>query len=393
MLPEYYEFHNPVKICSGLRALDRLSYELHSLNAKSPLVLSDATLRKLGLLDNVLDAMKDIRPACIYTDIPPDSGVAIVDQVAQLFRENDCDSIVAAGGGSVLDTAKGVALLISQNARHIKSLMGCDTIRRGNRIPYIAIPTTAGTGSEVTAVAVVSDPVHNVKLEYISSHLMPDTAILDVRMTQSLPPRISASTGMDALCHAVEAYTGTQKNPLSDAFAITAIELIMQNLVTAVKHPENSQARLAMAGASLMAGAAFSNSMVGGVHAIGHALGAICHVPHGDAMAILLPYVMRYNENQLSDLYSRLLLHLAGPSVYASTAPERRAREAIHCIRRLAKRLHRLCALPLRLQDTGRVRAEDLPRVAQEAVNDGAIIANPKSIRTEDALNILCHAF
>lgn len=110
-------------------------------------------------------------------------------------------------------------------------------------------------------------------------------------------------------------------------------------------------------------------------------------------MAILLPYVMRYNENQLSSLYSRLLLHLAGPSVYAATAPERRAREAIHCIRRLAKRLHRLCGLPLRLQDTGRVRAEDLPRVAQEAVNDGAIIANPKSIRAEDALNILCHAF
>ena len=155
------------------------------------------------------------------------------------------------------------------------SLMGCDTICRGNRIPYIAIPTTAGTGSEVTAVAVVSDPVHHVKLEYISSHLMPDTAILDVRMTQSLPGRISASTGMDALCHAVEAYTGTQKNPLSDAYAITAIELIMQNLVTVVKHPENPQARLAMANASLMAGAAFSNSMVGGVHAIGHALGGI----------------------------------------------------------------------------------------------------------------------
>lgn len=393
MLPEYYEFQNPVKICSGLKALDRLSFELHSLNVNAPLVLSDETLCRLGLLDHVLKAMGDIRPTCIYTDIPADSSVSVVDRIAQLYRENDCDSIIAAGGGSVLDTAKGVCLLISQNARHLKSLMGCDTVCRGLHVPFIAVPTTAGTGSEVTAVAVVSDPVHEVKLEYICAHLMPDTAILDVRMTQSLPPRITASTGMDALCHAVEAYTGTQKNPLSDAYAAAAIQLIMANLTSAVKHPEQSQARLAMANASLMAGAAFSNSMVGGVHALGHALGGICHVPHGDAMAILLPYVMRYNESHLSEQYANLLLYLGGPALYAATDPSRRAREAIHCIRRLEKRLHRLCGLPLRLQDTGRVKAEDLRRVARAAVNDGAIIANPKAIQEEDALNILCHAY
>ena len=126
-----------------------------------------------------------------------------------------------------------------------------------------------------------SDPVHQVKLEYISTHLMPDVAILDVRMTQSLPPRITASTGMDALCHAIEAFSSTQKNPLSDAYAIASIRLIMENLEKAVRHPHDKQTRLAMANASLLAGSAFSNSMVGGVHAIGHAIGGLCHVAHG----------------------------------------------------------------------------------------------------------------
>lgn len=393
MLPAYYEFQNAVKICSGLLALDRLSYELHSLHAKAPLVLSDATLRKLGLLDHVLSAMPDITPACVYTDIPADSGVSVVDHIAQLYRENECDSIVAAGGGSVLDTAKGVALLIAQGASHIKSLMGCDTLDRGHRVPYIAIPTTAGTGSEVTAVAVVSDPVHQVKLEYISTHLMPDVAILDVRMTQSLPPRITASTGMDALCHAIEAFSSTQNNPLSDAYAIASIRLIMENLEKAVRHPHDKQARLAMANASLLAGSAFSNSMVGGVHAIGHATGGLCHVAHGDAMAILLPYVMRFNEDCLQDIYSELLLYLGGPELYSQTAPARRAREAIHCVRRLAKRLNQISGLPLRLQDTGRVKAEDLPLIAEAAVNDGAMIANRKAITQKDALKILMHAY
>lgn len=393
MLPQYFEFQNAVKICSGLLALDRLSYELRSLGAKAPLVLSDATLRKLGLLDRVLSSMSDIPPTCVYTEIPADSGTEIVDHIARLYRENECDSIVAAGGGSVLDTAKGVALLIAHDASHIKSLMGCDTLDRGRRVPYIAIPTTAGTGSEVTAVAVVSDSVHQVKLEYISTHLMPDVAILDPRMTQSLPPRITASTGMDALCHAVEAFSSTQKNPLSDAYAIAAIRLIMENLEQATRHPNDKQARLAMANASLLAGSAFSNSMVGGVHAIGHAAGGLCHVAHGDAMAILLPYVMRYNEDCLREIYGELLLYLGGAELYAATPKERRPREAIHVIRRLAKRLNRYCGLPLRLQDTGRVQAEDLPLIAQAAVNDGAMIANIKPISQKDALKILMHAY
>ena len=198
---------------------------------------------------------------------------------------------------------------------------------------------------------------------------------------------------MDALCHAIEAFSSTQKNPLSDAYAIASIRLIMENLEKAVRHPHDKQARLAMANASLLAGSAFSNSMVGGVHAIGHATGGLCHVAHGDAMAILLPYVMRFNEDCLQDIYSELLLYLGGPELYSQTAPARRAREAIHCVRRLAKRLNRISGLPLRLQDTGRVKAEDLPLIAEAAVNDGAMIANRKAITQKDALKILMHAY
>ncbi len=296
-------------------------------------------------------------------------------------------------GGSVFDSAKGVRMLLSQGAADLESLMGFDVLTAGKHIPFLAVPTTAGTGSEATPVAVISNPAKHVKQEYISGHLLPDAAFLDVRMTMTLPPKVTASTGVDALCHAVEAYTCLQKNPMSDAYAVSAISLIIPNLPQAVKKPGDKKARLAMANASLMAGTSFGNSMVGLVHAIGHSLGGICHVAHGDAMSILLPHVMRYNLEKCRETYGELLLYLAGPEVWVSTPAEQRAEASVQRITDFIASFHELCGLPLRLRDTGRVQESDLENVAQSAINDGAIIVNPRDAGVPEILDILKKAW
>lgn len=392
MFPLYYEYHNPVKILSGEAALENIPYEFHALEAKAPLLLSDPGLLTVGAVNTVLRAMAPVVPAATFTEIPPDSSVAVVNQIAALFREKCCDSIIAVGGGSVIDTAKGVRMVIGQRTDDIESLMGCEVLTAGRHIPFIAVPTTAGTGSEATPVAVISNPERQVKQEYISAHLLPDVAVLDLRMTMTLPAKVTASTGIDALCHAIESYTCLQKNPMSDAYAAGAIPMIMRYLPIAAAQPGNKEARMAMANASLMAGTAFGNSMVGLVHAIGHALGGVCHVAHGDAMSILLPHVMRYNLDKCRSVYGDLLLHLAGPEVYCQTPAHLRAEKSIDIVEAFIQSFGST-GLPMTLRDTGRVTAADLPQVAQTAISDGAIIVNPKAAGITEIIQILKEAF
>lgn len=393
MLPVYYEYHNPVKILSGEGALENIPYELGVLEAKAPLLLSDAGLVKVGAVDLVLRHMKPAVPKAVFTEIPPDSSVAVVNQIARFFTESGCDSILAVGGGSVIDTAKGVRMVISQGAADLEALMGCEVLTAGRHIPFVAVPTTAGTGSECTPVAVISNPEKRVKQEYISAHLLPDAAILDLRMTATLPPRVTASTGVDALCHAIEAYTCLQKNPMSDAYAVAAMGLIWENLPVAVEKPRDKQARMAMANASLMAGTSFGNSMVGLVHAIGHSLGGICHVAHGDAMSILLPHVMAYNLDACRDSYGKLLLHLAGPEVYTATPASQRGEKAVALVRDFIAAFHDACGLPVTLRETGKVSEDQLEAVARSAINDGAIIVNPKAAGVPEIVEILKKAW
>lgn len=384
----YFEFTNPTKLCSGKGAVDNLAYELQILGVQHPMILSDAVLEKIGTLRVVLQALGDRKIGRIFTDIPRDSSVEVVNRIAQEYRDYGCDGIVALGGGSVLDTAKGVRLLIGQGSDNLLDLMGCECLPQGEHIPFLAIPTTAGTGSEATAVAVIRNTERNIKMEYISQQLMPDVAILDARMTQTLPPRITASTGMDTLCHAIEAYSCMQKNPLSDAYAVAAIELVRGNLMKAVCCGHSRKARLAMANASFLAGAAFSNSMVGVVHAVGHALGGVCHIAHGDAMNILLPAGMIFNRKVCREEYAGLLLYLAGPEVYVQTPKEKRADRAITEVLRLRRRLHQLTGLPLTLKEAG-VDPAKFPEVAGVALNDGAVIVNPRQVTYESVIRIL----
>lgn len=394
MIPDYYEFQNSTKILSGEFALENIPAELIGLNGKNVLLISDKVLENIGTMQKVIDAIdtEDIEIKVVYTDVPSDSSIAVINKIVKIYKENNCNSIVAVGGGSVIDTAKGVRMVLSQEKDDIMELAGCELITYGKHIPFVVIPTTSGTGSEVTLVAVILDNFKNVKKEFISYFLLPDVSVLDPRMTLTLPKKITASTGMDALCHAIEAYTCLQKNPISDIYAISAIEIIRDNLLETVKNGDNKKLRLAMANGSLMAGAAFSNSMVGLVHAIGHALGGVSHVPHGDAMAILLPHCMRYNLDKMRDNYSKLLLYIAGEEVFVNTPKEKRAEKVIETIEDLLKTLNAEAGLPIKLSQVG-VKKEDFEEVVKKALNDGAIIVNPKEAKREDILEILNNAF
>lgn len=393
MIPQYYEFQNSAKILSGKFALENIPVELKMLNAKNPLFLSDDTLSKIGTMQIVLDALEkqDFIVKEIYTQIPPDSDLELIKKIVKIYKEKHCDSIIALGGGSVIDTAKGVRMVLSQEVENINDLMGAEILMYGKHIPFVAIPTTSGTGSEVTAVAVILDKIKQIKMEFISYYLLPDVAVIDPRMTKTLPKKIAASTGMDALCHAIESYTCLQKNPMSDAYAISAIKLIGENLMDSVEKGKE-EAKIAMANASMMAGVSFSNSMVGLVHAIGHALGGVCHVPHGNAMNILLPFCMKYNMDKIGGEYGKILLYLAGEDVYLNTPAKKRGEKTVQIIEEMKQKLNRLTELPITLSEAG-VKKEDLPEVAKKAINDGAIIVNPKEAKYGDVLNILKQAY
>ena len=383
----YYEFQNSTKIISGKNSIDNIPAELNFFNSKRPLLISDSVLNKIGTVDKIAKATEndEIKIGFKYTDVPQDSDLEVINRLCKIYKENNCDSIVAVGGGSVIDTAKGVRMLISQNIEDINELMGNEILKYGVHVPFIVIPTTAGTGSEVTLVAVIEDKIKKVKMEFISYFLLPDVAILDPQMTMSLPKKATASTGMDALCHAIESYSCIQKNPMSDSYAISAISLIRDNLFKVIENGNDAEARLNMANASLMAGVAFSNSMVGLVHAIGHSLGAVCHVPHGDAISILLPYVLEYNLDVCKNEYAKLLFFLADEETYIKTLKEERANKTIEIIKEWINKLNQMTGLPNKLE----ISDEDIEKVAKIAINDGAIIVNPKKANYEDIVEIL----
>ena len=392
--PSYFEYQNAVKLLCGQSALDRIPDELRHLGASRPMLLSDAVLAKIGVAAQVADIMQaeGCPVATTFTDIPVDSSLAVVNRIAGIYRETGCDAVVAVGGGSVIDTAKGVRLVLSQDKDDILSISGVENLSRGRHIPFIVVPTTAGTGSECTGVAVIRNDEQGVKMEFLSPFVEPDVAVLDVRMTLRLPARATAATGMDALVHAIEACTCLQGNPLSYAHGTSAIRLITRHLEECVRHGSHADARLAMALAATQAGIAFSNSMVGAVHAIGHALGGVCHVAHAEAMSILLPHVMRCNLSHSAGAYAELLPYVLGWEAAAALPAAERAGALICAVERLSRTLHELTGLPLRLRDAG-VQESDLPRVAAGAVNDGALIVNPRMLSEQEVLGILRQAY
>lgn len=389
-----FEFHCPTKIICGKDALHKLPVKLNDRNVTKPLVVTDANLRKLGVADAVFNPLNEADvPFALYDQVPPDSSLSVVNEVAALYKQEGCDGWIALGGGSVIDTAKGAAAAVSVGEKDFTALQGSE-ILQDSLDPLIAVPTTAGTGSEVTLVAVVANTEEHTKLSYTSYRLVPDIAFLDPKLTASLPPRLTATTGIDALTHAIEAYTSVQKNPVSDALACQAIRLITGNLAHSCARPDDLDARTNLALGSLLAGASFSNAMVGIVHALGHSLGGLCHIPHGHAMMLLLPHCARYNRlhGYHAGLYGDLLSFLR-PHIdcTAMTAAEKDERFETELFAQNAF-YHDTYGVAVRLSELG-VAKEELPAVAKQARYDGSALYNKQEITLEMAQEILEQAW
>ncbi|AXY56049.1 iron-containing alcohol dehydrogenase [Acinetobacter chinensis] len=394
MAKPYYEFFCPVKVIAGHAALEHIPFELASLGSKRPMIITDKGVRANNLLAPLEAAFEstNVEIGFVFDDVPPDSSLETVRAAAQAYRTNNCDAIIAVGGGSVIDTSKATNILVTEGGDDLLKYSGAHNLPKPLK-PFFVIPTTSGTGSEVTMVAVVSDNQKHVKIPFASNYLMPNAAILDPRMTLTLPPHLTAMTAMDALTHAVEAYTCMAANPISDAYATAAIKKVCGSLFDVLDNPADEHGRLELAQASTMAGIAFSNSMVGLVHSLGHALGAVAHLPHGLCMNLFLPYVLEYNKEVNGDKIGDLLLPLAGPDIYAQTPAHLRADKAVSTILAMRDRLFTLTKLPRTLSETGKVTEAQLDDVAEKALNDGSIIYNPKEANLEDLKNILKKAW
>ncbi|MFH2006207.1 MAG: iron-containing alcohol dehydrogenase [bacterium] len=391
MFPSFYEFHCPVKIVCGHKALQNLPHELEQLGARRALIVTDAGVAEAGLLGRVTDVFAGSRceVGAVYDQTPADSSHRVVNELAALYRRERCDSIVAVGGGSPIDTAKGVNILVSQDAEDLIRFEGIDRLTRPAR-PLIVVPTTSGTGSEVTSAAVITNADTGVKMPFMDNRLSPHVALLDPVMTVTLPPRITAATGMDALTHAIEAYYCLGKNPVSDAFATAAIRLIWDNLLPCVENGGSEERRLAMANGAMLAGIAFSNSMVGVVHSLAHATGALCHVPHGVANSIFLPWGMESNLEKVGDVIAELAPLLGVTPLPVSKTGQ--ATAAIQAVRGLTTRLNASCGLPTTLREAG-VPEDKLEQISRAAINDGAVTCNPEDVTAADALAILRRAY
>ena len=394
MTSRYYEFYCPVKILAGLKALEHLPAELAERGCSAPMVLTDKGVRQAGLIDHVELAFEEAGLSLppVFDDIPPDSSTDVVEQIARLFREQHCDSLIAVGGGSVMDTAKATNILVSEGGEFLRAYVGAHALTRPLK-PLVAIATTAGTGSEVTSVAVIKDTHKQQKDAFQSAHLVPALAVIDPRMTLTVPPGITAATVMDALTHAVEAFSCLAKNPLSDAYASTAIRKIVTALPQALADPRNTDARLDLAEAATMAGIAFSNSMVGLVHSIVHSLGAVCHLHHGTCMSLLLPYVLEYNFETIRGDLGKLLPSLVGDKAAAAIPPEDQAIASIAAIRNLRDVIFEATELPRCLSESGKVDKSQFAQIADLAVDDGALMFNPVEADRSDVLSILENAW
>lgn len=281
------------KLITGPAAIEQLSAELTRLNVQNPLIVTDAILVKSGTVDLALAQLGGRRYG-LFDQVKPEPEIAIVEDCTRAYRDGGHDGLIGVGGGSAIDIAKGVAAFASHEGP-LAELFGVDLVKRKGP-PLIAIPTTAGTGSEVTNVAIFSDKQAQLKKGIVSDYLLPDVALVSPLMTLTCPRSVTAASGVDALVHAIEAYLSVNASPITDAIALGAIKLIVKALPKAYANPSSLQAREDMATASLMAGMAFGNAGVGAVHALAYPLGGRFNIAHGVSNALLLPYVMEWNK-------------------------------------------------------------------------------------------------
>jgi alcohol dehydrogenase len=380
-----FPFHVKTKIIYGAGSRKEMKIEMESRGKKRAMVVTDSFLYKNT--DFIKNAEEILGNYCvgIFNEVQPDSAFEIVDKGAKIAGEMKIDTVISIGGGSSIDTAKGICAVLS-TGKPIKELMGFGGIGI-SRLFHIAVPTTAGTGSEVTSAAVIKDTSSGRKLILADPAVTPDVAILDPELIMELPPSITAGTGLDALTHAIEAIHSRRRNPVADAYALHAIRLISKNLKECVIKGNIVQRGMTMIAAT-MAGIAFNSAMVGIVHAIAHTIGGKYNVPHGLANGILLVPSMRFNMDACPDRYI-MVAEAFGIERRKDESDNEYLERALNKIERFVSSL----GIPVKLREVG-VPEDGLEECAQIAMSDPCILTNPKPISDpSEVLKILKSAW
>ncbi|WGL15070.1 iron-containing alcohol dehydrogenase [Microbulbifer bruguierae] len=360
----------------------RLAQHCRATGASRVLLVTDAGILNAGLLDGLLPGFDcaDLRLG-IFDRVEADPKSATVEAAVHAARALGAELIVGFGGGSSMDVAKVVAVLAHPDCRQsLDELYGVGNVR-GPRLPLLQVPTTAGTGSEVTPIAIVTTG-ETTKAGIVSPHLQPDIALLDPKLTLGLPPAVTAATGIDAMVHAIEAYTSAhKKNPVSDMLAREALRLLASNIATATHNGTDLKARGDMLLGALYAGQAFANAPVAAVHALAYPLGGHFHIPHGLSNSLVLPQVMRFNAPAAAPLYAQLAPLVMGGDC-RDGGPEQMSEALIGWLENLIAEL----GLPCRLRDCG-VTEESLPQLAADAMQQQRLLVNnPRAVSEADAL-------
>ena len=374
-------FRTTPRIVMGPGAIGQIGQEVLGLNAKKVLIVTDKGLIGAGLVKLAQESLEKSKiKYAIFDAVESDPRYEISADCVDMIKREKADALIGFGGGSPIDIAK-ISAIMAKNEGPIAEYFGIDLIpKRG--LPTIMVPTTAGTASEVTPIAILSDEGAKLKRGIVSPYLFPSVALLDPELTLGLPPHITASTGMDALIHAVEAYTSINATGLTDTLALRAVELLYNNIRTAYANGSNLEARSAMMEGSLTAGLSFSNAGVTAVHAFAYPIGAEFHIPHGIANTLMLPHVMRFNFIGNVPKFAELAWAFG---LSTEDLDDLRAAEMfVESIERLAEDLR----VPKHLSEFG-IKEKDIPGLAEGVMKVTRLLNNnPRLITLEDAVQI-----
>ncbi len=370
----------PTEIISGRHVARDIPKKIIEYGGKRVFIVSDKGVQKAGVLNEIEEVLKTHQlPYLIYSDIQSDPRINSIDEASKALKEFEADIVVGVGGGSSMDSAKVVAGLATNGGKAL-DYEGFGKMSQ-NSLPIIAVPTTAGTGSEVTYWAVLTDESRGTKINVGGWQIYPDVAVVDPMLSLSLPPRITAATGMDALCHAIEAYVAKSANPISEALSWKALTMIIPWLRKAVTRGNDIEARENMAIGSTIAAMSFNLTRLGLSHALALPLGGHFHIPHGEVNAITLPHVMQYNLPAAPEKYSAIA-KLFGETT-ENLPPVEAACKAVNAVKKLSIDIGLVEGLAW-----WKVTEDDLDMLAQEAITSGNIAVNPR-ISDTDALKLI----
>lgn len=386
MMEKLTLFRTTKRILFGLGAVEKIGSEAQLLKAKKVLIITDPGIIQSGLLEGIEKSLHaaDL-PFTLFDGVEPDPRIEVVAKSVENAKKEGVDLIIGFGGGSSLDIAKVTSILVT-NPGKIDGFFGIDLVPHSG-IPVILVPTTAGTGSEVTPIAILSDTKEKLKKGIVSPFLFPEVAIIDPKLTIGLPPSVTAFTGMDALTHAIEAYYSINATDLTDLLAFRAMELITKNLRMAYANGENLIARSNMMEGSLLAGIAFANAGVGAVHAFAYPLGGEFHLAHGLTNTLMLPYVMRYNILGCPEKFVQMAKAFGEKVELLSVL------DGVEMAVKFVERLSDDLRVPKRLRDVG-IPEDAIPRLAEAAMKVTRLLANnPRKITLDDAITIYQSAY